>query len=94
MMGRKMAQGALFYGLRLDDQVPAEHLLRRIDGLFDFGFVREALAESYSTSGRPSIDPELMLRMLLVGYPPVPGHNQPFATPIPSRPFFNGFERL
>ena len=68
MMGRHVAQGALFYGFRLDDHVPADHLLRRIDGLLDFGFVREALAASYSTSGRPSIDPELMLRMLLVGY--------------------------
>ena len=68
MMGRQVAQGALFYGFRLDDHVPADHLLRRIDGLLDFGFVREALAASYSTSGRPSIDPELMLRMLLVGY--------------------------
>ena len=68
MMGRQVAQGALFYGFRLDDHVPADHLLRRIDELLDFGFVREALAASYSTSGRPSIDPELMLRMLLVGY--------------------------
>ena len=68
MMGRQVAQGALFYGFRLDDHVPADHLLRRIDGLFDFSFVREALAASYSPSGRPSIDPELMLRMLLVGY--------------------------
>jgi len=68
MMGRQVAQGALFYGFRLDDHVPADHLLRRIDGLFDFGFVRDALAASYSTTGRPSIDPELMLRMLLVGY--------------------------
>jgi transposase len=48
--------------------VPANHLLRRIGVLFDFGFVRDALAASYSTTGRPSIDSELMLRMLLVGY--------------------------
>ena len=68
MMGRQVAPGALFYGFRLDDHVPADHLLRRIDGLFDFGFVRDALAASYSMTGRPSIDPELMLRMLLVGY--------------------------
>jgi hypothetical protein len=68
MMGRQVAQGTLFYGFRLDEHVPADHLLRRIDGLLDFGFVREALAASYSTSGQPSIDPELMLRMLLVGY--------------------------
>ena len=68
MMGRQVAQGSLFYGFRLDDHVPADHLLRRVDGLLDFGFVREALAASYSASGRPSVDPELMLRMLLVGY--------------------------
>jgi hypothetical protein len=68
MMGRQVARGSLFHGFRLDDHVPADHLLRRVDGLLDFGFVREALAGSYSASGRPSVDPELMLRMLLVGY--------------------------
>ncbi len=68
MMGRQVAQGSLFYGFRLNDHVPADHLLRRVDGLLDFGFVREALAASYSGIGRPSVDPELMLRMLLVGY--------------------------
>ncbi len=68
MMGQQVAQGALFYAFRLDDHVPSDHLLRRIDGLFDFGFVREALAAIYSSTGRPSVDPELMLRMLLVGY--------------------------
>lgn len=47
---------------------PADHLLRRIDDLLDIGLVREALADSYSVTGRPSIDPGLMLRMLLVGY--------------------------
>lgn len=68
MMGRQVAQGSLFYGFRLEDHIPGDHLLRRIDALLDFGFVREALAHSYSAAGRPSIDPELMLRMLLVGY--------------------------
>ena len=68
MMGRQVAQGSLFYGFRLDDHVPGDHMLRRVDELLDFGFVREALADSYSATGRPSIDPELMLRMLLVGY--------------------------
>jgi transposase len=67
MMGRQVAQGSLFYGFRLDDHVPVDHLLRRIDKLLDFGFVREALMDSYSATGRPSIDPELMMRMLLVG---------------------------
>ena len=68
MMDRQVAQGSLFYGFRLDDHVPADHLLRRIDALVEFSFVRAALANSYSVTGRPSIDPELMLRMLLVGY--------------------------
>ncbi len=68
MMGRQVAQGSLFYGFQLEDHVPADHLLRRVDGLLDFGFVHEALAASYSASGQPSVDPELMLRMLLVGY--------------------------
>lgn len=45
MMGRQVAQGSLFYGFRLDDHVPGDHLLRRIDGLLDFGFVREALSD-------------------------------------------------
>lgn len=51
----------MFYWFRLDDHVPADHRLRRIDALFDFGFVRDAMAASYSTTGRHSIDPELML---------------------------------
>ncbi len=68
MVGRQVAQGSLFYGFRLDDHVPADNLLRRVDGLLDFGFVREALSASYSGIGRPSVDPELMLRMLLIGY--------------------------
>lgn len=68
MMGKQSGQEELFYEFRLDDHVPADHLLRRIDQALDFGFVRERLASSYSPMGRPSIDPELMMRMLLVGY--------------------------
>ena len=48
--------------------MPANHLLRRVDAVLDFGFVRRALAPYYSSTGRPSVDPELMLRMLLIGY--------------------------
>ena len=68
MMGRLSAQEELFYEFRLDEHVPADHLLRRIDAAVDFGFVHARLAASYSHTGRPSVDPELMLRMLLVGY--------------------------
>jgi transposase len=58
----------LFYYFRLEDQVPETHLLRLIDKHISFAFVREKLKESYSDTGRPSIDPELLLRILLIGY--------------------------
>jgi transposase len=58
----------LFYYFRLDDQVPETHLLRLIEKHISFAFVREKLKESYSERGRPSIDPELLLRILLIGY--------------------------
>ena len=69
MMGpRQEAQGALFYEFSLEDHVPAEHLLRSVDRFVDLSSVRSHLAPYYSATGRPSIDPELMIRMLLVGY--------------------------
>src|SRR5262249_11726018 len=52
----------------LEDHVPENHLLRLIDKHISFDFVRERLKQSYSDMGRPSIDPELLLRMLLIGY--------------------------
>jgi len=58
----------LFYYFRLEDQVPETHLLRLIEKHISFAFVREKLKESYSEIGRPSIDPELLLRILLIGY--------------------------
>ena len=69
MMGRLSGdQAKLFYEFDLDRRVPPHHLLRRIDGVLDLGDVRQRLASHYSHTGRPSIDPELMIRMLLVGY--------------------------
>ena len=69
MMGpRQVAQGALFYEFSLEDHVPGDHLLRSIDRFIDLSDVRKHLAPFYSAIGRPSIDPELMIRMLLVGY--------------------------
>jgi len=56
------------YYFRLEDQVPENHLLRLIDRHVNFEFVRAKLKDSYSDTGRPSIDPELRLRLLLVGY--------------------------
>ena len=68
MMGpRQEAQGALFYEFSLEDHVPGDHLLRSIDRFVDLSGVRTHLAAFYSSTGRPSVDPELMIRMLLVG---------------------------
>ena len=58
----------LFYSFNLSDVVPENHLLPQIDRLLDFSELREHLAPYYSRTGRPSIDPELMIRMLLIGY--------------------------
>lgn len=68
MMGQHSRSEALFYYFRLEDHVPEDHLLRLIDRHVSFDFVRAKLKEFYSESGRPSIDPELLLRILLVGY--------------------------
>jgi transposase len=68
MMGQHDRSEALFYYFRLEDQVPETHLLRLIEKHINFAFVREKLKDSYSETGRPSIDPELLLRILLIGY--------------------------
>jgi len=69
MMGSNdKPQDELFYAFNLDEIVPQDHLLRDIDRLLDFNELREHLAPYYSHTGRPSVDPELMIRMLLIGY--------------------------
>jgi transposase len=69
MMGeRRVRQDALFYEFSLEDHVPEGHLLRSIDRFVELDGVRRELAPFYSEKGRPSIDPELMIRMLIVGY--------------------------
>src|SRR5262245_39570309 len=69
MMGRlKGDQGQLFYEFHLDDVVPADHLVRQIDAVLDLSWVRAELAPYDPPIGRPSIDPVLMMRMLIVGY--------------------------
>ncbi len=69
MMGeRTVAQEALFYEFSLERHVPANHLLRAIDRFIDLSGIRAHLRPFYSDTGRPSIDPELMIRMLIVGY--------------------------
>ncbi len=69
MMGeRQVQQDALFYEFSLERRVPETHLLRAIDRFVDLDGVRASLAPFYSDTGRPSIDPELLIRMLIVGY--------------------------
>src|ERR1700760_2418672 len=69
MLGRqKSGQGQFFYAFDLDKVVPPDHLVRQIDGLLDLSWVHNELASFYSHTGRPSIDPVLMIRMLIVGY--------------------------
>jgi transposase len=69
MMGeRQVTQSALFYEFSLESHVPTGHMLRSIDRFVDLGDVRAHLAPFYSSTGRPSVDPELLIRMLIVGY--------------------------
>ena len=69
MMGQlPSGQSELFYEFCLEKQIPTGHLLRQIDRFLDFTALREHLSHYYSTTGRPSVDPELMLRMLIIGY--------------------------
>jgi len=69
MMGpKRVVQRALFYEFSLEDHVPQSHMLRQIDPFVELGDIRSFLAPFYSMHGRPSIDPELIIRMLLVGY--------------------------
>lgn len=69
MMGRREdGQGQFFYSFDLDKVVPPDHLVRQIGAVLDLGWVHQELAPYYSHTGRPSIDPVLMIRMLIVGY--------------------------
>ena len=70
IMGRRGGQPSLFYQFRLDERVPKGHLLRRIDGYVTTALagIHDRLQPYYSEIGRPSVDPELMIRMLIIGY--------------------------
>src|SRR2546425_13376124 len=69
MMGEgRVGQEALFYEFSLERHVPEQHLLRSVDRFVELDGLRQELAPFYSEIGRPSIDPELLIRMLIVGY--------------------------
>src|SRR5207247_11477341 len=67
MMGQHDRSEPLFYYFRIEDQVPQNHLLRFIDRYVSFDFVREKLRASYSETGRPAIDQEVLVRIMLLG---------------------------
>ena len=69
MMGRlSQDQERLFYSFCLDEAVPDDHLVRQIAGVLDLSWVHAELRPFYSRMGRPSVDPVLMIRMLIIGY--------------------------
>lgn len=67
LLGEKTRQEPAFYYVKIDDLIPEDHLLRLIHKHVDFSFIRNKVKHLYSHTGRPSIDPELLLRMLLIG---------------------------
>src|SRR5262249_31710716 len=69
MMGRlNHEQGQLFYSFYLEEAVPDDHPVRRIAAVLDLSWVHSELAPYYPRIGRPSIDPVLMIRVLIIGY--------------------------
>src|SRR5215472_734536 len=69
MMGRlNHSQGRLFYSFCLEGAIPDDHLVRKIAAVLDLSWVHAELAPHYPNNGRPWIDPELMIRMLIIGY--------------------------
>ncbi len=69
MLGEPVGrQGRFFYEFNLEEMVPSDHLLRNIDAVLDLSWLRGEMKVYYSHTGRPSVDPELLIRMLLVGY--------------------------
>jgi transposase len=67
-MGRKNFQGKCFYSFLLEERVPADHLLRLVDRVVDFSFVRGLVRHTYSHTGTPWVDPVVVFKMAQVGY--------------------------
>lgn len=68
MMGIKVYQEKMFYNFSLSKRMPESHLLRKLDKVVDLRFVREFVSPYYSHTGQPSIDPEVLFKMMLIGY--------------------------
>ena len=68
MMGKRQFEPKLFHSLSLEGMVPGDHLLRRLDKIVNLSFVRELCRPYYSHTGQPSIDPEVLFKMMFLGY--------------------------
>jgi len=68
MKGNQRREEPMFACVRLEELIPSGHILRRIDRWIDFSIIHEKTAGLYSRTGRPSIDPEVLIRMMVVGY--------------------------
>ena len=68
MLEKRNPQEPLFYYFNMADMIPKNHILRLINKYVDFSFIRSKVKHLYSDMGRPSIDPEVLIRMLLIGY--------------------------
>ena len=68
MLGEKQRVEPMFYYVRIEEMIPENHLLRLVDRHIDLTFIRDKVKHLYSHTGRPSIAPEVLLRMLLIGY--------------------------
>ena len=80
MMGQQSGgHKQLFYSFNLDDHISSDHLLRGIDQFLDLGDLRQHLGPFYSHTGRPSIDPQLLIRMLIVATASASGPSDGYA---------------
>jgi transposase len=68
MMGTKSFQEKMFYNFRLSERIPEDHFLRKVNKIMDISFVRTLVSDKYSHTGQPSIDPEVLFKMMLIGY--------------------------
>ena len=68
LLGESQRKEPLYYYVRMDEMIPENHLLRLVDKHIDLSFIRAKVKHLYSHTGRPSVDPEILLRMLLIGY--------------------------
>lgn len=68
MLGNKRFRPKMFYSVQLDNLVPQDHELRKVLSLVDFSFIRGLVRDKYSWTGQPSVDPEVIIKMLFIGY--------------------------